>query len=1210
MTIAYSGTAGQAGAKIIVSGNVTLAQLLTGRTDLFCNTQFVYGFNNVQLVLYGAGDFCHTYSGTTSTFNGLSVYGGGSGESFEADVSTVQRNVCQHIIKRTGISSVTINNENASFLGDIIFKGLNWSSATNWAFNFGANGVSNLYIINPNKPVGWSQYTVTTSSSTNTEGNLREQYTHDITTVNAAATGVVGVKLADFQSGSVAWSTTTSTGGVAATQYVTTATALQTSTVTNLSTTVSVAAYLYGYNTVVGSRTFSPTGSGITDSLLMVADVTTLSSSAVAALTSLSTLDNLYDASRYWQTLNTTNIQVPALGTNIITYSGTQLNLGSYNLVINSGTTTAGNAFAVSGSTITIYASTLAVGTKFTSFTTTGTVTLNSAVVNTTYTSSAGSQGSITLTGLQTLSSIYIATAQGGTQLANTALTGSNTSYTLYIAPNAGTSYYYKIAKYGYQPITGTFVPTQANTFAITQIPDTSVTQATVATVQAYTSLSSPDQFTITQLIMKQLLLGIVFTRLSSASGKNLSFGSNTIALNTAANGGSYISLLDNTSAQVQYIGPITGGTSTIYIAPGGALTYNYKIACYGYLSGTTSFTTQGYVTGTASLTADSGITQATAATVAAYTTLETPDKLYDYAAYIQTQNGTSGITIANPVTKNATQVSLGSNSLTLNTTASPIFSLSGGAITVKSTATFAKGRSGTICWTDYNRFYYDLYCANLQQHFLIAIKSLCYGYLSATTSFNTQGYVNGTASLTADSGITQTVAATTAAYTTLETPDKLYDYAAYIQTQNGTSGITIANPLTKNGTQVSLGSNSLTLNTTASPIFAFSAGAVTVKSTATFATGTSFTSIGTSSTITVTGVTITCVYTTSAGTSTVLAISNLPYTAANGGSYISLLDNTSTQVQYVGPITTGSTTRSILHQEHRSPTAIKLLVTVIYLQLPPLRRKVTQLEQLHLRQIANYSSAIFNTTAALNLLDFWNHHHTANTGATFTVGTTFTSIATTSTITTNGVTLSTVYSTSSGTSTSLVITNLPYTAANGGSYISIIDNTSTQVQYVGPITSGTATITIAPGASLPFSYKIACYGYLSTTTAFTTQGYVTGTAALATDTGITQGTVATVAAYTTLGTADKLYDYAAYIQTQNVASGIKITNPVTKNATQVSFGTDSVTFNTVASPDFLSFWNGYYCQHGCYLCHWYYLYQYRNFKQYHDFKRNHYLRL
>ena len=112
---------------------------------------------------------------------------------------------------------------------------------------------------------------------------------------------------------------------------------------------------------------------GSTVSPAMVNDgAVTLSRSAAAALASISTLDDFYDAANYWN-VQSANVNYPSASTQVATAAGTTLDLGALNVLIDA---TAASAFAVNTgtNTITIKASTLAVGTKFALLKTTGTI--------------------------------------------------------------------------------------------------------------------------------------------------------------------------------------------------------------------------------------------------------------------------------------------------------------------------------------------------------------------------------------------------------------------------------------------------------------------------------------------------------------------------------------------------------------------------------------------------------------------------------------------------------------------------------------------------------------------------------------------------------------------------------------------------------------------------------------------------------------------
>ena len=115
----------------------------------------------------------------------------------------------------------------------------------------------------------------------------------------------------------------------------------------------------------------------------------TLSQAAAAALTSVSTLDQLYDVSKNWG-CQMANFALPTASTLLINRNGSTLDLGSRNLIIDSA---AGAAFAVNtgSNTITIKTATLASGSKFTSLKTTGTVSYASGSTSASATFSSAS---------------------------------------------------------------------------------------------------------------------------------------------------------------------------------------------------------------------------------------------------------------------------------------------------------------------------------------------------------------------------------------------------------------------------------------------------------------------------------------------------------------------------------------------------------------------------------------------------------------------------------------------------------------------------------------------------------------------------------------------------------------------------------------------------------------------------------------------------
>ena len=144
----------------------------------------------------------------------------------------------------------------------------------------------------------------------------------------------------------------------------------------------------YGFNPVFGA--FSKTsyqleGALVADNVALggvmnqlVDTGVTLPLAGANALTTVTTLDQLYDASVAYGVASVANAQLPSISQFPITWSGNTLNAGAYNIVLASS----GSAFSISGGTITINSTTLQKGTKFTAITTSGTITVGTATIS------------------------------------------------------------------------------------------------------------------------------------------------------------------------------------------------------------------------------------------------------------------------------------------------------------------------------------------------------------------------------------------------------------------------------------------------------------------------------------------------------------------------------------------------------------------------------------------------------------------------------------------------------------------------------------------------------------------------------------------------------------------------------------------------------------------------------------------------------------
>jgi len=156
----------------------------------------------------------------------------------------------------------------------------------------------------------------------------------------------------------------------------------------------------------------------------------------------------------------------------------------------------------------------------------------------------------------------------------------------------------------------------------------------------------------------------------------------------TGLTAGSSIYVANGSGTQVDFVA--SSGTSYTLDTTGGTGTWTYKIARYGYTAQTGTHTpATASTTVAAALVADAFITQPTAATVAAYTVLSNPDRVYDYAAYYETTAG--GIATARVAAKAGGFCSVGAYPVTLATTGAP-WALSGGTLTLNAGSAFAPG--------------------------------------------------------------------------------------------------------------------------------------------------------------------------------------------------------------------------------------------------------------------------------------------------------------------------------------------------------------------------------------------------------------------------------------------------------------------------------------------------------------------------------------
>lgn len=317
--------------------------------------------------------------------------------------------------------------------------------------------------------------------------------------------------------------------------------------------------------------------------------LTTLTEVQVSALGSISNLDELYDAANYWSVTN------PASSSyiNLYTANGTVLDFDNKNIVINNTGTAL--SYDSSTNTITLDAPTLSAGTNFDTLKTSGTVTLstglisnidiNAPIVQTIPTNLTGVfmlNGTLTYNTNTPIEIEYTNCTMVGVQNTGTAIvtikrTNStvtesdaeittyaptlinltlqdgyialyddtdtrqyfqNTDGTLILPANATGNWSYKIARYGYQLVAGSFTvnPAVGGTIDIapSYIPDTFITQSDVSVVSGYTDLNGTDKIHDYLSYYLTTSTGIDYGILDSESFGVLSFYGNLTLSNSA----------------------------------------------------------------------------------------------------------------------------------------------------------------------------------------------------------------------------------------------------------------------------------------------------------------------------------------------------------------------------------------------------------------------------------------------------------------------------------------------------------------------------------------------------------------------------------------------------------------------------------------------------------------------------------------------------
>lgn len=271
-----------------------------------------------------------------------------------------------------------------------------------WFFARRASGNPAGVTINfydPNKPSGWAGYAEVMAAE-QAFGTFNEFYTFAQTVQNQEGQPVASARL-------VLTNLATNTDVIAATvdedgklppTYVLTRFMVNQSSTMVAHLEYDLLVYKYGFSKLVASKAFS--NSPLIETAILFADTNvTLSLAAATALTTVETLDDLYDLSALWGTASDTQAKYPSYGAFPVTASGAVIDLGNLNLVID-GTASVPFAVDTASGTITISADTLTSGTKFARLVTTGVVsTVNGGEITVPYIDATGVSVAIRIEG-------------------------------------------------------------------------------------------------------------------------------------------------------------------------------------------------------------------------------------------------------------------------------------------------------------------------------------------------------------------------------------------------------------------------------------------------------------------------------------------------------------------------------------------------------------------------------------------------------------------------------------------------------------------------------------------------------------------------------------------------------------------------------------------------------------------------------------------
>jgi hypothetical protein len=233
----------------------------------------------------------------------------------------------------------------------------------------------------------------------------------------------------------------------------------------------------------------------------------------IVTVTANSSFDDVYDALKsYKATANALNLATPTLDTLIVSPNGTSLEAYTgWSLVVNTGVT-------------------LSSGTKFNAVEFDAVTINGTGLITGVYITSEGASTALEINPPSDDYSLCVFKADGTTKYFASDVNAG--SYYVYFAPNEAGTYFLAAEKYGQKRTEDTLVLNGGNVwYNITDQEDVGITQATLATVQAYTTLADTAQIYDATANFRLSETGIKLGQLVARDGLYLDFGNYNVKI-------------------------------------------------------------------------------------------------------------------------------------------------------------------------------------------------------------------------------------------------------------------------------------------------------------------------------------------------------------------------------------------------------------------------------------------------------------------------------------------------------------------------------------------------------------------------------------------------------------------------------------------------------------------------------------------------------